>query len=127
MKQRLLPLDKRFKTQIGEFLQAGWTGTNESGWEPIGNKVIVYPDQAAEKTAGNVHIPHDIASRQTLSAVGGIVVSKGPDCTTKVEPGDRVFTEKFAGELVPGHDGKIYRIMDETSIGAVYKPSRIIK
>lgn len=113
---------------MGEFQQATWTGTNNSGWEPIGDKVIVYPDQAATTTAsGKLQIPDDIAQRQTLSAVAGVVVSKGPNCVTVVKPGDRVFTEKFAGELVPGHDGLIYRIMDESSIGAIFKPSVIQK
>lgn len=128
MKQRLMPLNKRFKTAMGDFIQAGWTGTNESGWEPMGDRVIIFPDQGATATAsGKLVIPENISERQTLSAVAGVVVALGPQCTVACKPGDRVFTEKFAGELVPGHDGLIYRIMSEACIGAIYKPSGIIK
>lgn len=120
MKPRLLP-QTAFKTQIAEYQKATWSGTNESGWEPIGDKVLVYPDQAPNKTAGGIEIPFDLAARHTMAAEAGVVVCNGPDVTIPIKAGDRVFIERFAGQLVPGHDGKVYRIMDQTSIGAVYK------
>lgn len=117
-----MPVQTRFKTQIAEYMKATWAGINESGWEPIGDKILVYPDQAPDKTAGGVEIPIDITMRHTMAAEAGIVIALGPDATIPIKPGDRVFIERFAGQLVPGHDTKIYRIMDQSSIGAIYKP-----
>jgi len=124
MKEKLIPMS-RFKTQVGEYQKAQWTGTNESGWEPLGEKVIIYPDQAPEMTSGGIHITADIAARHTMAAEAGIVVAKGPDVNIQIELGDRVFVERFGGQLAPGHDGKIYRVMEQAAIGAVYKPKEI--
>lgn len=110
-----------FKTQVGEYQKATWTGTNDSGWVPIGDKVLVYPDQAPEETAMGIKIPIDIAARHTMAAEAGIVVELGPDVNIPIKPGDRIFIERFGGQLVPGHDGKVYRIMDQSSVGAVFK------
>ncbi len=125
MKERIAPM--RFRTQVGEYQIAAWMGTNESGWEPILDKVIVYPDQAPTETEGGIKLTTDMTDRHTMAAEAGVVVAIGPDVTIGVKPGDRVFIERFAGQLAPGHDRKIYRIIDQSSIGAVFKPSVIQK
>lgn len=127
MQPRLLP-QKTFKTSIGQYSKAEWTGTNESGWVPIGDKVLIYPDQAPTQTAVGLEIPFDIAARHTMAAEAGIVIELGPDVTIPVKPGDRVFIERFGGQLIPGHDDKVYRIMDQSQIGAKFvAPSIPIK
>lgn len=109
-----------FKTEIGQYTKAAWTGTNESGWDPLLDKVLVYPDQAPSKTSGGIEIPLDVAARHTMAAEAGVVVALGPNVTLPIKPGDRVFIERYAGQLVPGHDKKTYRIMDQSSVGAVF-------
>lgn len=121
MQPKLITKQNMFKTQVGQFLVATWTGTNESGWTPIGDKVLIYPDQCPEETAHGIKIPLETVARHTMAAEGGIVVELGPDATIPVKPGDRVFIERFGGSLCPGHDGKIYRIMDQSCIAAVFK------
>ena len=111
---------KLFKTNIAEYQQATWTGTNTSGWTPINDKVMVAPDSAAEITKGGVHITPDTVARHTLASEAGVVVALGPDVTINVKPGDRVYIERYAGQLVTGHDEKIYRLMDQNSVGAVF-------
>lgn len=121
MQPKLLTPTNVFKTQVGQYQKATWNGTNESGWEPIGDKVLIYPDQAPEITAGGIRITADLAARHTMAAEAGIVIAKGPDVTIPIKLGDRVFIERFGGQLVPGHDNKIYRIMDQSAIGAIFR------
>ena len=42
------------------------------------------------------------------------------------KPGDRVFVERYGGQLAPGYDGKIYRVMDQSAIGAIHKPKMVL-
>jgi chaperonin GroES len=112
-----------FKTHIAEYQQATWTGTNESGWSPLNDKILVYPDQASEKTKGGIQLTADSIARHTLASEAGVCVEIGPDCTLKISPGDRIYIERYAGQLVTGHDGKVYRLMDQSSVGAVFKES----
>lgn len=122
---------KLFKTVIAQFDQATWDGVNHSGWAPVGNHILIKPDKASEITKGGVHMTPDIVARATLAAEAGIVIAMGDgafkwnaDGVTlyegmKPQAGDRVFTERYAGQLVTGHDGEIYRLMSSSSIGAI--------
>ena len=127
MKPRLIsPRHKRFKTAAGEFIENSWTGQNESGWEPLADKLVIYPDQAATTTLGGIMLTDDQTERQQMSAETGVVVAVGPGVTIPVKPGDRVFVERYGGQLAPGYDGKIYRVMDQSAIGAIHKPKMVL-
>lgn len=121
---------KLFKTSIAEYQPAQWTGKNESGWIPLGNRVLVLPDKAAEIVRG-VHMTPDIVGRHTQASEGGVIVAIGPGAFkwnsngvneyegVRPKPGDRVFMERYAGQLMYGNDKEVYRMVDDTSIGAV--------
>lgn len=90
---------------------------------------MVLPDKAAAIVRG-VHMTPDIIARHTLASEAGTVVAMGEgsfkynaDGTLyegrKPQVGDRVYTERYAGQLIHGTDKEIYRLMDCSSIGAV--------
>lgn len=125
-----------FKTSIGEYVPASWDGNNQSGIKPTGDRVLVLPDQASELSKGGVHYTPDAVGRHTMAAEAGVVIAVGDGAfkwnSDKVtsyvgqapQAGDRVCIERYAGQLVHGIDGQIYRLMDGASIGGIYdKPS----
>lgn len=122
---------KLFKTSLAEFIKAEWGGKNESGWNPVGDRVLIKPDVAASKSQGGVDIPEDIVDRMTLAAEAGVIVAVGEgafkwnsDRITQFEgyrpqPGDRVSMNRYSGQLLKGQDGLAYRILDSIEVGGV--------
>ena len=125
MEGRFLTSDQR------EFVLATWNGTNESGFDPLDDKVLILMDEHTDVTAGGIVIPGTIQDRQSAAGETGVVVALGPaafvwddDAVRKwegkrPEPGDRVYVERYAGQLLQGADGRVYRLMSQRSIGAV--------
>ena len=122
---------KLFRTSLAEYVQADWNGLNESGWHPLGNRILVRPDQVASRTQGGIELPTDIQDRMAMAAEGGMVIAVGagafkwnsdgvsPFEGVAPKPGDRVSVGRYSGQLVMGHDGKSYRIMDSSELGAI--------
>jgi chaperonin GroES len=121
----------RILTPLAEYEPAQWKGKNTSGIIPIGDRVLVLPDKAPEKTAGGVLMTEQQQDRDGLAAETGILVAIGEaawkwnsDRTrlfegTKPEVGQRVWFERYAGSVQYGKDGTAYRIMDDKAVGAV--------
>jgi co-chaperonin GroES (HSP10) len=126
MKPRLLK-----SSQLGEFVPAEYSGRNESGYVPIGDRVLVLPDTAAAQTSGGIHLTPDAVERTTLAAESGVIVALGDGAFhwafdgahlwngPKPQAGDRVYVERYSGQVMLGEDGKFYRLMDAKCIGAV--------
>lgn len=124
---------KLLKTKIAQFERASFDG-NLSRIAPIGDSVLVMPDEAAEKTAGNVWIPDNLRERQSAAAETGILVAVGDGAFIwtadrqrpwegyKPIPGDRVHFSRYSGTEVAGHDGKFYRLMTDNCVGAIDEP-----
>lgn len=122
---RLITGDQR------EFVLAAWDGANRSGYDPLDDKVLVLMDEHAEVTSGGIALPQPVVDRQSAAGETGIVVALGPaafvwnDEATRVwkgrkpEPGDRVYVERYAGQLLQGADGRVYRLMSQRCVGAV--------
>lgn len=118
-------------SQLGEFVQAEYTGKNESGFEPVCDRVLVLPDTAAAKSSGGVALPADMVDRHTMAAETGVIVAVGPEAfkwtSDKARPwdgykpiaGDRVYIQRYSGQLMLGEDGKMYRLMEGSCVGAV--------
>ena len=121
---------KLFKTDIAEYVSSEYTGTNTSGCFPLGDKILILPDKAAEVVRG-IHMPQDVVHRHTLAAEAGVVVAVGDgafkwnsDKTTPYEgrrpvPGDRVTMERYSGQVICGDDKQMYRVMDSACIGTI--------
>jgi chaperonin GroES len=116
-----------------EYVPAKWSGQNTSGVRVVGKTVLVLMDKCSPKTTGGVDLPDDLIERMSMAAESGVLVAcadgaflLNEDMTAwsgaKPAPGDRVYVEKYAGKVVRGRDGEMYRIMDYGSIGATYEP-----
>lgn len=117
-------------TQFGEYLRAPWDGKNRSRIRPCCDKVVVLVDQIAD-TAGSIILPDNIKDRTGLAATTGVLVAAGPQAfaydthrlvrweAERPQPGDRVFFQKFAGEVYTGRDGLSYRLMEDRCIGGI--------
>lgn len=114
---------------MAEYETASWTGENESGIEPVSNKVVVKPDSAAAIVRG-IHMTPDIIERHTMAAEAGVIVAVGAGAFhlnsdgsifvgKQPKVGDRVFIERYGGRPMLGKDKVVYRVMDDSSIGAI--------
>lgn len=114
-----------------EYEPEEWAGKDESGINPIGDRVLILPDKVKSKTSGGVYITDDLTMRHNLGATTGTVIALGDDAYTwnsdrtrpwsgsKPQIGQRVYFERYAGVIYPGDDGKAYRVVDDKCIGAV--------
>lgn len=122
---------KLLKTTQAEYVLAEYGGTNESGYRPFGDRVLVLPDTAARKTAGGIEIPDDVQERQSYAAETGVIIEAGDGAFVwnsdrtrrwegaKPKSGDRVFFDRYSGGIVHGRDGRTYRIIDDKAIACV--------
>jgi co-chaperonin GroES (HSP10) len=116
-----------------EYLPAIFSGTNKSGVEPVGDRVLILPDMAMATSTGNIRLPDDVVERMQLSSSSGVIVACGDDAFAwnsdrtrpfsgyKPKQGDRVHFEKYAGKEIIGDDGVKYRLCDDKAIGGVKK------
>lgn len=109
---------------------------NKSGIYPLGDRVLIKPDEVEKTSPGGIIIV-DPSEKHAMAQSIGVVVAVGPDCwvdhverspngATTVrgfsqpfaKPGDRVCFAKYGGLQVPGKDGQPYRIMNDVDITA---------
>jgi co-chaperonin GroES (HSP10) len=126
MKPRLLK-----SSQKHEFIPARFNGVNGSGYQPIGDHIMVLPDKASDMSSGGIEIPGEVVERVTLAAETGIIVALGDDAFlwngdrtrkwegAKPKVGDRVYIQRYSGQVMLGEDGEFYRIMEQNCIAAV--------
>ena len=98
---------------------------NESGIVPLGHRVLVLPYEIEEKSAGGVIVTIAVnKEREEMAQVRGVVVSVGPNCWEEypkawATPGDHVMFGKYAGAIMPGNDGKKYRLVNDLDLVAL--------
>lgn len=82
--------------------------------KPIGNRVLVEPNNAEEKTASGIIIPDTAQEKPNMGLV--IAVGNGTkDNPLTVKEGDHILYNKYAGTEIE-HLGKKYLIMFESDI-----------
>jgi|DEB0MinimDraft_10_1074344.scaffolds.fasta_scaffold05829_3 chaperonin GroES len=96
---------------------------NNSGIEPVGDRVVIKAEPIEEKTSGGILIPDPERAKHGNSQVFGHIVAIGPDAWSDYsEPfakvGDRVIFAKFGGLFVDGEDGEEYRIFNDVDVTA---------
>jgi len=85
--------------------------------KPIGDRVVVEPAQAEQKTAGGIIIPDTAKEKPQKGTI--VAVGKGKkDEPMTVKQGDTVLYGKYAGTEIT-IDGKEYLIMKESDIYAI--------
>ena len=85
--------------------------------KPLGERVVVEPAPAEEKTAGGIIIP-DTAKEKPQQGTVVAVPEKIDDNPVTVKVGDRVLYGKYAGTEIT-IDDKDYLIMNQSDILAV--------
>lgn len=122
---------KILKTDFIDFQKAVFSGKNESGYHPFGDRVLILPDQALDISTGGVVFSQETVARQSMAAMTGAIIAIGdgafewnadrtrPFKGRKPQAGDRVNFQRYAGQGLFGKDGKHYRLMDDNTIGAV--------
>ncbi|MDG1135797.1 MAG: co-chaperone GroES [Bacteroidales bacterium] len=84
---------------------------------PLGDRVVVEPAMAEEKTASGIIIPDTAKEKPNQGTV--VAVSKGDkDNQLTVKTGDRILYGKYAGTEIEV-EGDNYLIMSETDILAI--------
>ena len=122
-----------YETPLGKFEEAVYPGGNYSGHTPIGDRVLILYDKAPEKTAGGILLTDDTKENNSAASEAGVMIERGDDAFKwstdrmrefsgrKPEPGERVYFERYAGLIVHGLDGRMYRLMDDRCVGAFLK------
>lgn len=118
-------------SQKHEFVPARFNGVNCSGYQPIGDHIMVLPDKASDVSSGGIEIPAELVERMTMAAETGIIIALGDDAFlwngdrtrkwegVKPKVGDRVYIQRYSGQVMLGEDGEFYRVMDANCIAAV--------
>lgn len=86
--------------------------------KPLGDRVLVKPDVAEEKTASGIIIPDtakEKPQRGTVVAVGGGKYENGTKIEMSVKEGDKVLYGKYSGTEL-SLDGDDFLIMRENDI-----------
>lgn len=110
-----------------EFERAQFSGSNNSGMQPLGKQVLVLMDQTAKK---KLLLPDEYIERMNVGSETGVIIALGasafarfedltPWTDYKPEPGDRIVVEKYAGRQFLGRDGLMYRLMNYGSVAAL--------
>lgn len=90
--------------------------------KPLGDRVVVKPAAAEEKTAGGIILPDTVKEKPVegnVIAVGpGKVADDGKAIKMEVKVGDRVLYGKYSGTEVT-INGEEYLIMRESDIFAI--------
>ncbi|MFK5856914.1 MAG: co-chaperone GroES [Bacteroidota bacterium] len=84
---------------------------------PLGDRVVVEPAKAEEKTTSGIIIPNDSQEKPNQGTVVA-VPEKSEDNKVTVKVGDSILYGKYAGTEIEV-DGADYLIMSETDILAV--------
>lgn len=95
---------------------------NDSGFKPLGHRVLVVPDAIEEITAGGIVLATNTKGREEMAQVKGTVIAVGPTCWRGTgaenwcKAGDQIVFGKYAGLPWEGADGKKYRILNDLDI-----------
>jgi len=91
--------------------------------KPLGDRVVIKPQEAEEKTQGGIYLPDTATKEKPLLgivvAVGsGKIVDDGSRAAMEVKVDDKVIFSKYAGTEIK-FEGDNYLIMREDDILAI--------
>ena len=93
--------------------------------QPIGDRIIVEPLEAEEKTKGGIVLPDTAKEKPQegkVIAVGkGKVDKDGKVVALEVKAGDRILYGKYSGSEITTKEGNEYLIMREEDVLAIVK------
>ncbi len=93
--------------------------------KPLGDRIVVKPLEAAEKTKGGIVLPDTAKEKPQegkVVAVGkGKVLENGSLQALEVKVGDKVLYGKYTGTEISTRDGEELLIMREDDVFAIIK------
>jgi len=93
--------------------------------QPLGDRIIVKPLEAEEKTKGGIVLPDTAKEKPQegkVVAVGkGKIKDNGEVQPMEIKVGDRVLYGKYSGTEITTKDGEEYLIMREDDVFAIVK------
>ena len=96
--------------------------------KPLGDRVVVKPLEAEEKTKGGIVLPDTAKEKPQegkVVAVGkGKVLESGQIQSLEVKAGDRVLYGKYSGTEITTKEGDELLIMKEEDIFAIVKQGK---
>lgn len=99
---------------------------SEHGIQPVDRRVLVKPETLEEVTEGGIVIPQASREREdmghikaTLLGVGSQAFEDIEDVSQRPVAGMVISIARYAGYLIKGKDGELYRIINDTDVVAV--------
>lgn len=86
--------------------------------KPLGDRVLIKPLSAEEKTKGGIFIPDtakEAPAQGEIVALGNAKMKDGKKYEFSVKKGDKVLYSKYGGDEIK-FEGKEYKIMKEEEI-----------
>jgi co-chaperonin GroES (HSP10) len=125
--------ERIISAENANYVAREWDGVNRSGFRPIGDLVVVLPDQAAETigTKGLVLATTTQQNTMSLASESGTLIAVGagafawnsdrsrPFAGEKPKPGDRVIFARYGGRGRKGKDGITYLFMTDNAISGI--------
>lgn len=114
------------------YLEASYSGKNESFEHPIGNQIIVKVDEVSDKVGktGSILAPESTTKTNAMAVTTGVIVAMGAEAFSvahdRVTPwkgkrpqlGDRITFKRYEGE--PFQDGRPYQYMPDTAVRGIH-------
>lgn len=97
---------------------------NDSGINPVGERVLVLPDEVEQKTSAGIQLYTDAQlTREQMAQTEGAVVAIGSAAWSDrpapwASVGQRIIFAKYSGLQCTGSDGKQYRLINDTDVVA---------
>jgi co-chaperonin GroES (HSP10) len=93
---------------------------NKSGRVPLGHSVLVRPYEL-QRPGGVIVMPDTVKDRTVLMEDRAVIIEVGSECwkderTPRALPGDHVLIAKFAGYILEGDDGVMYRLVNSRDV-----------
>jgi chaperonin GroES len=89
---------------------------------PLGDRVVVKPAQAEEKTSGGIILPDTAKEKpqqgEVMAVGAGKLKNDGERTPMELKVGDKVLYGKYAGTEI-SYEGEKYLIMNENDIMAI--------
>jgi chaperonin GroES len=120
------------KTSLGaQYVQSSYSGENTAQVAALDDNVLILIDDSVEQSTGGIFIPQDMQAHHKAAAETGVVVEVGMGAFKytadrsrewsgiRPRPGDRVYFQRYAGQIIIGTDGKEYRMMTDKCIAGL--------
>lgn len=99
---------------------------NDSGFVPLGDKVLIKSDQQPDQNTGLIQIPDHVREKHLHGQMTGVLVAVGDGCARWWQeewlaqklpiPGERIVYARYAGLGFIGKDGAHYRALNARDV-----------